>query len=134
MTTASHAAGLELRHRPSGRCKHWHWIRVKKGFERYRLVSPTIKSRLGTCLKMCTCGYSRHTRIGLMKHIGEIKAISLSPDGSLCVTGAMNYQSTDRNALVWDVPSLSVVGELKGHHDGIYASAWSPIGGIIATG
>ena len=46
-----------------------------------------------------------------MKHIGEIKTISLSPDGSLCVTGAMNYQSTDRNALVWDVPSLSVVGE-----------------------
>ncbi len=69
-----------------------------------------------------------------MKHIGEIKAISLSPDGSLCVTGAMNYQSTDRNALVWDVPSLSVVGELKGHRDGIYASAWSPIGEIIATG
>jgi hypothetical protein len=47
---------------------------------------------------MCTCGYSRHKRIGLMKHIGEIKTISFSPDGSLCVTGAMNFQSTDRNA------------------------------------
>jgi len=69
-----------------------------------------------------------------MKHIGEIKTISFSPDGSLCVTGAMNYQSTDRNALVWDVASLSVVAELKGHRDGIYSSAWSPTGGIIATG
>lgn len=46
----------------------------------------------------------------------------------------MNYESSDRNALVWDVPSLSVVGELKGHRDGIYSSAWSPTGGIIATG
>lgn len=74
------------------------------------------------------------TRIGLTKHIGEIKTISFSPDGSLCVTGATNYQSTDQNALVWDVPSLSVVGELKGHRDGIYSSAWSPTGEIIATG
>ena len=83
---------------------------------------------------MCTCGYSRHTQLGLMKHIGEIKTISFSPDGSRCVTGATNYQSTDRNALVWDVPSLSVVGELKGHRDGVYSSAWSPTREIIATG
>jgi WD40 repeat protein len=67
-----------------------------------------------------------------MKHFGEIKTLSLSPDGSLCVTGAMSYQS--QNALVWDVPSLSVVGELKGHRDRIYSSAWSPTGGIVATG
>ena len=71
---------------------------------------------------------------GLMRDIGEIKTLSLSPDGSLCVTGAVDHQSTDRNALVWDVRSLSVVGELKGHRDGVYSSAWSPTGGIIATG
>src|SRR5258708_24233770 len=69
-----------------------------------------------------------------MKHLGEIKTLSLSPDGSLCVTGATSYQSTAQDALVWDVSSLSVVGELKGHRDGIYSSAWSPTGEIIATG
>jgi WD40 repeat protein len=66
--------------------------------------------------------------------LGDINTLSLSPDGSLCVTGAVSYQSTAQDALVWNVSSLSVVAELKGHRDGIYSSAWSPTGEVIATG
>jgi WD40 repeat protein len=69
-----------------------------------------------------------------MEDVGAINTLSLSPDGSQCVTGAVNHQSMGRNALIWDVRSLSVVGELKGHCDGVYSSAWSPAGGIVATG
>lgn len=66
-----------------------------------------------------------------MEHVGAgITTLAISPDGKLCVTGT---GSPDCQPSIWDLESLSVVGELKGYSGPAYSSAWSS-NHIIATG
>ncbi|CUA75672.1 putative WD repeat-containing protein all2124 [Nostoc sp, PCC 7120] [Rhizoctonia solani] len=73
------------------------------------------------------------TRPSLIIHEGHtdrVKSVSFSPDGQSVVSG-----SHDKTIRVWDVHSLSAIGDpLKGHDDCINSLAYSPLGNMMASG
>ena len=78
-----------------------------------QLVSPT--------------GSTTMTRMGISKsvaHGGEVKAVSVSRDGKLLVSGA-----ADGAVKVWNLDSERLLTTLKGHNDevGIYINGYTPL-------
>lgn len=62
-------------------------------------------------------------------HPGWLKAMALSPDGSLLATGAR-----DGIVRLWATADGKLVRELKGHAKDVYSAAFHPDGKSLATG
>lgn len=71
-------------------------------------------------------GAGRSRRLGA--HTAPVWAAALTSDGRLAATGA-----EDGTAIVWDIESVSRVGELTGHEGAVYGAAFSPDDRVIAT-
>lgn len=66
-------------------------------------------------------------------HFGGINGVAVSPDGTRMVSGGeVVFGSGQANALVWDVATATVVLQLNGSANEVFAVAWSPDGRIAA--
>jgi WD40 repeat protein len=61
-------------------------------------------------------------------HIGEIWSVAFSPDGKQVLTG-----SEDHTAIVWDVPTGTMLRIFSGHQQGVTSVGFSPDGKSILT-
>jgi WD40 repeat protein/tetratricopeptide (TPR) repeat protein len=71
---------------------------------------------------------SRNTSF-MLAHQAPIKAVALSPDGSLALTGSL-----DRTARVWDTATGKAIGQPLVHPGEVLAVAFGPDGRTVATG
>ena len=62
-------------------------------------------------------------------HTGTVKAVSLTPDGRLAVSG-----SHDKTLRVWDVETGQCLSILEGHTSGVYAVSLTPDGRRAVSG
>ncbi len=62
-------------------------------------------------------------------HIGWVRAIAFSPDGSIIGSGG-----TDQNVKLWDTSSSECLKTLSGHDKQVQAVGFSPRGNILACG
>ena len=62
-------------------------------------------------------------------HPGWLKALALSPDGSMLATGAR-----DKVVRLWSTADGKLAKELKGHGRDVYSAAFHPDGRSLATG
>ncbi len=65
----------------------------------------------------------------LKGHSDVIDGLAFSPDGKKLISG-----SHDRNAIVWDVETQTLLHRLQGHRDHIYAVGFTPDGARAVTG
>jgi WD40 repeat protein len=64
----------------------------------------------------------------LTGHIGGVRAVAWSPDGTRLLTGGYG------GARVWDAVTAEPLHQLTGHTDWVQAVAWSPDGTRLLTG
>src|SRR5262249_60589176 len=63
------------------------------------------------------------------RHAGKVRAVALSPDGRLLLTGG-----DDRTARLWETATGRQVGAALAHGDAVEHVAFSPDGTTAATG
>jgi len=68
--------------------------------------------------------------IHTLKHLPQVRAIALSPDGRQLVSGNIHPHSTLK---VWDVQNATCLATIPAHIGGVVAACFDPSGSLVAT-
>jgi WD40 repeat protein len=65
--------------------------------------------------------------------VSTYTSLAFSPDGSVIATGTRSIPNPDPRVIVWDCQSGLCKQILRGHSDAVFAVAFAPVGGALAS-
>ncbi|XP_029373796.1 WD repeat and SOCS box-containing protein 1 isoform X2 [Echeneis naucrates] len=107
------------------RCVNIEWHRFKFGQDQLLLATGLNNGRI----KIWDV-YTGKLLLNLMDHTDVVQDLTFAPDGSLMLVSA----SRDKTLRVWDLKDDgNMVKVLRGHHNWVYCSAFSPDSSILCS-